>query len=95
MLFATSEAKFGQASVVDAAASGAIASAVTTCKVHFSVDQVIVRRWSNDALVREVSPHDTFEDSEVVFMVVVVESHWAEVDVVWIVFWTVYHLVTC
>lgn len=51
MLLATREAEFGQASIVDAGANGTISSAVTTCKVHLSVDQVVVRCWSNEAFV--------------------------------------------
>ena len=82
MLLAPSEAKFGQASIIDAGASGAVASAVTTCKVHLSVDQVVVRCWSNKTLVGKVSPHDPFEDREVVFVVIVVQSHWAKINIV-------------
>lgn len=85
MLLSTSEAEFGQASIVDAGASGAIAGAVTTGKVHLSVDQVVVSWWSNKAFVCEISPHDTFEDGEVVCVVVVIERHWTKIDVVWVV----------
>ncbi len=38
MLLATCEAEFRQASVVDAGAIGTVAGAVTTRKVHFTVD---------------------------------------------------------
>lgn len=93
MLLATSEAEFGQASVVDTGTYGAVASAITTCKVHLPVDQVVVRCWSNEAFVGEVGPHDAFEDSEVLFMVVVVQCHWAKVYVIWVIRWAVYHLV--
>lgn len=51
VLLATREAEFGQAGIVDAGAGGAVASAVTACKVHLSVDQVVVRCWSNEAFV--------------------------------------------
>lgn len=51
MLLATSEAELGQASIIDAGAHGTVASAVTTCKVHLAVDQVVVRCWSNEAFV--------------------------------------------
>ena len=82
MLLATSEAEFGQASIVDADASGAVARAVATSKVHLSVDKVVVRWWSNGVFVCEVSPHHTLKDGKVVFVVVVVEGHWAKIDVV-------------
>ena len=82
MLLATCEAEFRQASVVGAGASGSVAGAVTTCKAHFSVDQVIVRWWSNKVLICKVSPYNTFEDGEVVLVVVVVERYRAKVDVV-------------
>ncbi len=82
MLFATCEAEFGQASVVDAGTSSSVAGAVTTCKVHFSVDQVIVRWWSNKVLICKISPYNAFEDGEVVFVVVVVERYRAKIDVV-------------
>ena len=61
MLLATSEAEFGQASTIDAAASGAVARSNSTCKVLFSVDQVVVRWWSNGIFVCEVSPYHTFK----------------------------------
>ena len=51
MLLATSEAEFGQASVVDTGTYGAVASAITTCKVHLPVDQIVVRCWSNEAFI--------------------------------------------
>ena len=34
----TCETEFGQASIVDAGAGGAVASAIATCKVHLSID---------------------------------------------------------
>ena len=61
MLLAASEAESGQARIVDAAASGAVARTNSTCKVHLSVDQVVVRWWSNGILVCEVSPYHTFK----------------------------------
>ncbi len=84
MLLAACEAEFGQAGVVDAGASGGVAGAVTACKVHFSVDQVIVRWWSDKVLVCKVSPYNAFEDGEVVFVVVVVECYRAKIDVVFV-----------
>ena len=92
MLLATSEAEFGQASVVDAGTSGAIASAVAARKVHLSIDQVVVRRWSNQVFVWEVGPDDTFENSQVAFVVVVVDCDRAKIDVVWVVHRAMYHL---
>lgn len=38
VLLATSEAELGQAGIVDAGTGGAVAGAVTACKVHLSVD---------------------------------------------------------
>ena len=95
MLLAASEAEFGQASIVDAGAGGAVASAVTTCKVHLSVDQIVVRCWSNEAFVCEISPHDTFEDGKVALVVVIIECYRAKINVVGVIHWAVYDLVTC
>lgn len=82
MLLAISEAEFGQASVVDAGARSAAASAVTTCKIHFPVDEIVVRWWPNQVLVCEVSPYDTLKDGKVGFVVVIIERHRAKIDVV-------------
>ena len=95
MLLAASEAEFGQARIVDAVACGAVARTISTCKIHFSIDQVVVRWWSNGVFICEVSPHHTFKYGEVVIVIVVVEHHWAKIDVVRDIGWAMYYLLTC
>lgn len=85
MLLATSEAELRQASIVDAGACGAVARTVATCKIHLSVDQIIVRRWSNGIFVCEVSPHHTLKYGIVVLVVVVVKRYGAKVNVVCVI----------
>lgn len=95
MLLATSETKFGQASIADAVSSGAVARTVATCKVHLSIDKIVVRWWSNEIFDPNVCPHHTFKYGEVVFVIVVVERYWAEIDIICISRWAVDHLLTC
>ena len=95
ILLATSEAKFRQASVVDAGAGGDVASAVTACKVHLSVDQVVVGWRSNKVFVCKLGTHNTFKDGEVSLVIIVIECHRANIHVVGIILWAVYYLATC
>ena len=95
VLLATGEDELGQASIVDASACGAVACAIATCKIHLSVDQVIVRWWSDGILVREVSPHHALKYGKVVPVVVVVKRYGAKIDVICMMRWTVYYLLRC
>ena len=95
MLLATGEAKLGDASIVHAGASGAVACATTTCEIHLSVDQVIIGWWSHEVLVCNIGPHHALKDGIVVFMVVIVERHGAKVNVIREIRRTVYYLMTC
>lgn len=102
MRLATSETKFGQASIADAVSSGAVTRAVTravaravaTCKVHLSIDEIVVGWWSNEIFDPNVCPHHTFKYGEVVLVIVVVERYWAEIDIICVGRWAVYYLLT-
>ena len=85
MFLATGEAELGQASIVDAGACGAIARTVATCKVHLSVDQIVVRWWSNGIFVCEVSSHHALKYGEVVLVVVVVKRYGAKINVICVI----------
>ena len=85
MLLATGEAELGQASIVNAGACGAVTRAVATVKVHLSVDQIVVRWWSNGILVCEVSPHHALKYGKVVPVVVVVKRYGAKIDVICVI----------
>ena len=85
MLLATSEAELGQASIVNAGACGAVPRAVATCKVHLSVDQVVVRWWSNCIFVGEVSPHHALKYGIVVPVVVVVKRYRPKINVICVI----------
>ena len=95
MLLATGEAELGQASIFDAGACGAVARAVATCKIHLSVDQIVVRWWSNGIFVGKVSPHHALKYGKVVLVVVVVKCYGAKIDVICVIGWAVYYLLTC
>ena len=111
MLLATDEAELGQASIVNAGACGAVARAVNravaraiartvaravaTCKVHLSVDQIVVRWWSNGIFVCEVSPHHALKYGKVVPVVVVVKRYGTKIDVICVIRWAMYYLLTC
>lgn len=98
MRLATSETKSGQASIADAVSSGAVARAVAravaTCKVHLSIDKIVVGWWSNEIFDPKVCPHHTFKYGEVVLVIVVVERYWAEIDIICVGRWAVYYLLT-
>lgn len=103
MLLAASETEFGQASIADAVSSGAVAcavacavaSVVATCKVHLSIDEIVVRWWPNEIFDPNVCPHHTFKYGEVVLVIVVVERYWSEIGVICVRRWAVYYLLTC
>ena len=86
ILLATGEAELGQASTVDAGACrGAVARTVATCKIHLSVDQIVVRWWSNGILVCEVSPHHSLKYGKVVLVIVVIKRYGAKIDVICVI----------
>ena len=85
ILLSTGEAEFGQASIVDAGSRGAVACAVATCKVHLSIDEIVVRWWSNQIFVCDVCPHHTFKYGVVVLVIVVIERYRTKVDVICLV----------
>ena len=95
MLLATGEAKLGDASVVDAGAGGAVASAIATCEIHLSIDQVVIRWWSHEVLDCKIGPHHALEDGVVIVVVIIVERHRANIDVIRVIRWTMYYLLSC